>query len=130
MILKILRNGLGQLIVIGNSIFKPKSINRTESDQKEMDELTNSLTLYQFHNCPFCVKVRRAMTRLNLNIELRNTNENLEYKTELLSGGGKSKVPCLRIKENNNISWLYESNDIISYLEKSVQQKYIETPTK
>lgn len=25
-------------------------------------------------------------------------------------------VPCLRIEENGNVKWLYESNDIICYL--------------
>ncbi|HAI96784.1 MAG TPA: glutaredoxin, partial [Methylococcaceae bacterium] len=32
-------------------------------------------------------------------------------------GGGKLKVPCLRIEEDGKVSWMYESSDIINYLE-------------
>ena len=32
--------------------------------------------------------------------------------------GGKVKVPCLRIEEAGGTRWMYESNDIIAYLEQ------------
>ena len=36
---------------------------------------------------------------------------------ELISGGGKSQVPCLRIQNTEGeVSWLYESDDIIDYM--------------
>ena len=38
-------------------------------------------------------------------------------RAALLAGGGKIKVPCLRIEENGESRWMYESNDIIRYLE-------------
>jgi glutathione S-transferase len=39
-------------------------------------------------------------------------------REELLAGGGDLKVPCLRIGEGEHASqWMYESKDIISYLE-------------
>ena len=31
--------------------------------------------------------------------------------------GGKIKVPCLRIEENNKVTWLYESSAIIEHLQ-------------
>ena len=40
------------------------------------------------------------------------------YKNELIHHGGKYKVPCLRIYHNSKkIEWVYESNDIIVYLQ-------------
>ena len=36
---------------------------------------------------------------------------------DLIAGGGKSQVPCLRIEnEAGNVRWMYESIDIIRYL--------------
>jgi len=37
--------------------------------------------------------------------------------TELIAGGGKSQVPCLRIEdEKGEVLWMYESIEIIRYL--------------
>tara|TARA_A100001011_G_C13759478_1_gene614649 strand:- start:162 stop:536 length:375 start_codon:yes stop_codon:yes gene_type:complete len=118
MIMKLIRNGLGEAIVIANTVFKPKSIQRTTSEQTAVDIECQNLTLYQFHRCPFCVKVRRELTRLQLPIPLKNSNENGDYRKELVNGGGKPQVPCLRIEEDNKVTWLYESKEIIAYLQQ------------
>ncbi|RAP33445.1 NrdH-redoxin [Candidatus Marinamargulisbacteria bacterium SCGC AG-439-L15] len=117
--MKLIRNGLGSAIVLANATFKPKQLKRSEEEQATVDKACESLTLYQFHKCPFCVKVRREMTRLNITIELRNANENEDYRNELLTGGGKIKVPCLRIEKENAVTWMYESNDINTYLNEA-----------
>ena len=40
-----------------------------------------------------------------------------ENNADLIAGGGKSQVPCLRIEdENGDVHWMYESIDIIRYL--------------
>ena len=39
-------------------------------------------------------------------------------RQELLQGGGKAVVPCLRIKNGDSVDWLYESMDIIRYLDE------------
>lgn len=53
---------------------------------------------------------------------MKNILSNVEFKTELISGGGKKQVPCLRIEtENNEARWLYESADIIRYLRQKTQ---------
>jgi len=37
---------------------------------------------------------------------------------DLIAGGGKGQVPCLRIEhENGSVEWMYESVDIIRYLQ-------------
>jgi len=38
--------------------------------------------------------------------------------SELLSEGGKIQVPCLKITENDKITWMYETAEIATYLEK------------
>ncbi|MDT4874859.1 hypothetical protein FQZ97_1101880 [compost metagenome] len=57
------------------------------------------------------------MHRLNLPIALRDAKNDEAHRAALLAGGGKVKVPCLRIEENGESRWMYESNDIIGYLE-------------
>ena len=50
-------------------------------------------------------------------METRNAQEG-RFRSELLAGGGEIKVPCLRIKEGSEITWMYESSDIMAYLDK------------
>jgi glutaredoxin len=114
----IIRLILGKLILFFNWIFTPKSIQRDPEQQASIDSQTALLTLYQYEACPFCVKVRRAMKRHGLNIEVRDVKRSESAKSELLAGGGDLKVPCLRIGEDERgIQWMYESQDIIGYLE-------------
>ncbi|MCO6059256.1 glutathione S-transferase N-terminal domain-containing protein [Pseudomonas sp. MOB-449] len=117
MFIKALRVGLGQLIIFLDFITRPRKQRRSSEAQAQVAEDTASLALYQFNACPFCVKTRRAMHRLNLPIALRDAKNDETHRTALLAGGGKIKVPCLRIEENGESRWMYESNDIIRYLE-------------
>jgi glutaredoxin len=114
-ILKALREGLGRLIVFFDWIFSPRKLKRTDSSQLNVNEQSKSLKLYQFYACPFCIKTRRAIKRLNLLIESRNA-QNGKYREDLLVNGGEVKVPCLRITEGDNNIWMYESSEIIKYL--------------
>ncbi|MFT6286409.1 MAG: glutaredoxin [Alcanivorax sp.] len=114
----IIRLILGKLILLLNWVFTPKSIQRDPEQQATIDSQTKTLTLYQYEACPFCVKVRREMKRHGLNIEVRDVKRNDVAKQELLAGGGDLKVPCLRIAEGERgFQWMYESQDIIGYLE-------------
>jgi glutaredoxin len=114
----VVRAILGALILLLNWVFTPKSIKREASEQAAIDVQTSKLALYQYAACPFCVKVRRAMKRSALNIETRDAKRSEKFKEELLQGGGQLKVPCLRIEEDNgDIRWMYESGEIIDYLE-------------
>ena len=120
MLLKALRNGLGLIIVFFDKVTRPQSINRSESEQSEIQNRMAGHSLYQFFACPFCIKTRRAMHRLNIDIELRDINKNKQHRQDLQNDGGHVKVPCLRIEENGKVKWMYESNDIIQYLEQRV----------
>ena len=77
------------------------------------------LALYHYDACPFCAKTRQAINELNLDIELRNIQKSRQHRTDLQQGGNKTQVPCLRIEgENKKVQWLYESDDIITFLAK------------
>lgn len=116
----IIRKILGSIILFFNWVFTPKGLVREESVQKEIDAKTVHLKLYQFYSCPFCVKVRRVIKRLSLTIETRDAKNNEQFRQELVNEGGSTKVPCLRIEDSEgNVTWLYESSDIVAYLENN-----------
>lgn len=118
MLLKALREGLGRLFIGISNLSLPQQITRSEEAQQAADAEASKMALYQFYACPFCLKVRRAIHRLNVSIETRDAQNDQNIRQELLTEGGEIKVPCLRIEEEDGVKWLYESNDIIAYLER------------
>ncbi len=108
---------LGRIILVLNFIFTPKKRKRATDEQVKIDSETKLLSLYQYKACPFCVKVRRAMRRQGLNIATVDAKQDTHQQT-LVEQGGLAKVPCLRIEENGETRWMYESSDIINYLDK------------
>lgn len=116
--MQVIRLILGKLILLFNWVFTPRSLTRDPALQAEVDKQTASLTLYQYEACPFCVKVRRSMKRQAVSIATRDVKRSESAKQELLAGGGNLKVPCLRIDlGEGGYQWMYESGDIIDYLE-------------
>jgi len=117
---KTLRAIIGPIMLFGDWITTPRGIKRSEAEQQQLDALTENMSLYQFKTCPFCIKVRRAIKRQSLNIELLDAQHNPQHREQLKQGGGQIKVPCLKVVDDEgNTNWLYESNDIISYLQAS-----------
>lgn len=79
--------------------------------------MKENLSLYMFSTCPFYQRVNLFLILNNIQLEKRNIRENADYREELIAGGGKSQIPCLRIEHAaDDIEWLYESADIIDYL--------------
>jgi len=116
--IKFIRWVIGKLILSLDFITRPKPILREYHDQIKIDSITSNFSLYQFNACPFCVKVRRKIRSLSLNIELRDAKGNFKFKEELMKKGGRYKVPCLRIDcDNEEIKWIYGSDDINELLE-------------
>lgn len=68
------------------------------------------LTLYYKPSCPFCQKVLAFLKNIGKTIPLKNINQDLRAKKELVHLGGKSQVPCLFIDGKP----LYESDNIIN----------------
>ncbi|MBL4889828.1 MAG: glutaredoxin [Candidatus Lindowbacteria bacterium] len=118
MIVKAVREGLGRIIIFLDFISRPTKMKRSEDDQKNGNTQASALSVYQFYACPFCVKTRRAIHRLNIPIEYRDAQNDPVHRKELETEGGRIKVPCLRIEEGDQSTWMYESKEIISYLNK------------
>ena len=115
---KTIRLIIGPIILLIDKVTTPRGIKRRHDEQQKIDHQVSNLVLYQFKTCPFCIKVKRNNKRLSLKIETRDAQHNPIHREELLQGGGQIKVPCLKIiDEKGNDSWLYESNDILQYLQ-------------
>jgi len=115
LLVKGLREGLGRIIVFLSFITHPRPLKRSVEDQAEVGRQLKGLSIYQFYACPFCIKTRRAVHKLNLPIVYRNAQVG-EYREQLAQEGGQIKVPCLRIEQDGAVEWMYESQDIIHYL--------------
>ena len=118
MLIKALRLVLGNAIVAADYLTRPHKLRRDAASQQRVDAAAAKLALYQFRACPFCVKTRRVLHRLNVPAALRDAKNNATHRDELLQGGGKIQVPCLRIEQDGKVQWLYESKAIRSYLEQ------------
>lgn len=115
--MKFVRWFLGRIVLFVNWVTWPKQGQRASEQQAAVENSLGKYSLYHFDACPFCVKVRRAMQRMNLPIELRNASPAGEHRETLAREGGRIMVPCLRIEnEDGSIEWMYESKDIIAYL--------------
>ena len=76
------------------------------------------LALYNSDACWFCARVRQTIDKLGLEIEIRDAAGDAGHRAELVRGGGKFQVPCLRIEDAQGaVRWMYESADICRYLE-------------
>lgn len=75
------------------------------------------LKLYEFEGCPYCQRVREALTLLNLDVEIYPCPKGGEkYRAVVKELGGKLQFPFL-IDENTEDK-LYESQVIIDHLFK------------
>jgi glutaredoxin len=118
-IFKPVRWVLGQIIIFIDWITRPKPVQRSTDSQTEVDQQTKDMVLYHFQMCPFCVKTRRQIHRLALNIENRDARNDPKWNQELINDGGKYQVPCLKITaQDGSVQWLYESTEINQFLDE------------
>jgi len=99
----------------------------TQSINPTSGQEIKKLALYHYQSCPFCGITREAIKYMEkgasgkpatYQIDQRDILKQPKYRKELINGGGKPQVPCLRIETNNGtIQWLYESRDIIAFLQ-------------
>ena len=66
--LDLARNAIGKALLLADRLTAPTPLKRSPADQAVVDEACRSLALYDFEGCPFCIKVRREIRRLNLPI--------------------------------------------------------------
>ena len=76
------------------------------------------LDLYEFEACPYCRKVREALTMLDLEAMIHPCPKNgPRFRKEVVAKGGKAQFPYL--EDPNTGEAMYESDDIIAYLYRS-----------
>lgn len=81
---------------------------------------TPNLSLYYFDGCPYCARVRSAIDRLGLDVELRDIQRDSAHRRDLVEATGRQTVPCLRIDRPEGTRWMHESLDIVRYLESEI----------
>jgi glutaredoxin len=112
-----LRTLLGPVMLLKERLSRPNAVQRAPAQQAEVDRQCQSLTLYQFKTCPFCIKVRQEMHRLALPITRQDAQHDAQSRAALLQGSGATKVPCLKITDaDGSVRWLTDSGAIIDYL--------------
>ena len=112
-----LRTVLGPVMLLKERLTQPAGMVRAAAAQAGVDAQCQSLALYQFSTCPFCIKVRQEMRRLSLPIEKRDAQHHTANRNELMQGTGATQVPCLRITEaDGQTRWLQDSAAIVAYL--------------
>jgi glutaredoxin len=112
-----LRIVLGPVMLLKERLTQPTGVVREPAAQARVDQQCQSLALYQFSTCPFCIKVRQEMRRLSLPIEKRDAQHHTANRDALLQGTGATQVPCLQITEaDGKTRWLKDSAAIVAYL--------------
>ena len=112
-----LRTVLGPFMLLKERLTQPTGMQRESAAQATVDLQCQSLALYQFSTCPFCIKLRQEMRRLSLSIEKRDAQHDSANRDALLQGSGATKVPCLKITDSQGqTQWLQDSNAIMAYL--------------
>ena len=75
------------------------------------------LELYEFEGCPFCRKVREALSILDLDAQIKPCPKGGPiYRPELVERGGKAQFPYLVDPNTDTDTEMYESNAIVAYL--------------
>lgn len=73
------------------------------------------LQLYEFEACPFCRRVREALTELDLSVEVYPCPKgSIRHREVVRRSGGKEQFPYL-VDPNTDVS-MYESDQIVRYL--------------
>jgi len=81
----------------------------------------DNVVLYHRPTCGFCRRVYHALDNMNLKISGVNVSQDYDARLKLSKEGGKSQVPALHITHSNGRGeWLYESLDIIDYLQQQL----------
>ena len=82
----------------------------------ESSEQTETYQLFKTDLCGFCYRVRMFMQQNDIDVPLRDINQDQEAFRELLSETSRTTVPCLRIQKGDEVEWMFESMDIIRFL--------------
>lgn len=79
-------------------------------------QVQETYQLFKSDFCGYCHRVRHFLDTNGIEVELRDTLRDAGAYNELIQGGGRGTVPCLRIERDGAVEWMYESVDIMQYL--------------
>ncbi|KAI4388855.1 hypothetical protein MLD38_001147 [Melastoma candidum] len=92
-----------------------RSVVSRETKGTDVNDPPLRLQLFEFEACPFCRRVREALTELDLSVEVYPCPKGSIRHREIVKRlGGKEQFPFL-VDPNSGIS-MYESGDIVKYL--------------
>ncbi|KAI9073378.1 hypothetical protein K1719_044657 [Acacia pycnantha] len=92
-----------------------KSVVGSSMNKEITSNFPMRLQLYEFEACPFCRRVREALTELDLTVEVYPCPKGSSRHREVVKrSGGREQFPFL-IDPNSGIS-MHESGDIVKYL--------------
>jgi hypothetical protein len=94
-------------------------ISRSPVDQAIADAQCQTMVLYGVPSDPDSASVIKEINRLRLSIQVIDPRKNNTYWEDLKNSGGKSEMPCLKIKRpNKRAKYLYNHEDINRFLGK------------
>ena len=74
-------------------------------------------SLYYYDSCPFCARVLSSLRNIKVNVELRNIASDPNHRNALHKATRRTTVPCLRIDNGKDSQWMFESMDIMRFLQ-------------
>lgn len=80
-----------------------------------MTDRSPDLELYELQSCPYCAKVRRALSDLDLAYDSHEVPRSKRERTDVQAVSGQSGVPVL-VDNTNGVEGMAESDDIVAYL--------------
>jgi glutathione S-transferase len=98
------------------TLTRPTRGNRVRDECQDRDQPDKLPELYNFEGSPFCRKVREVLCELNLDFYVHNVGKRSPKRGALKNRGGRIQVPFF--VDPNKTTQLYESDDIITYLEQ------------
>lgn len=82
---------------------------------KNVPQPEKPIVLYDMEGCPYCRRVREALTALNLDVEIRPCPKGGSvFRAQAEALGGRQQFPLLA--DQNTGTVMYESEEIIEYL--------------
>lgn len=76
------------------------------------------LTLYELDGCPYCEKVKRTLSELELEYDSVMVPRSHGERTEVEEISGQTGVPVL-VDPEHDVDGMPESDDIVAYLEET-----------
>lgn len=91
---------------------------------KAAEQPEKPLILYDMEGCPFCRRVREALTALHLDVDIRPCPKGgRRFRNEAEQIGGKQLFPLL-VDDNADV-FMYESRAIVEYLFSTYGQRSV-----